>query len=421
MAEEIKTSGLGFDIEKIRRAFPMLQHEQNGKRLIYFDSAATTQKPKVVMDRLYKFYLEEYGKPDESHSLSQQATKELDEARRKMTAFLNAKSETEIVFTRGCTESINLVAGGFERGFLETEDEVLISAVEHHANIVPWQLACSQTGARLRVIPVNQKGEIELAAYEVMLTKKVKVVAISHTSHALGNKLPIKEMVAMAHKRGIPVMVDGAQAVPHMPVDMQDLDCDFYTFSGHKMGCPSGVGVLYGKKKWLDKLPPYEGGGDMTKTVTFSSYTLSALPKKFEAGTLPFAEIIACGTLIDFLNDIGRDASEKYEQRILAYATKRLEAIDQIRIHGTDGEKEPVLSFEVEGRDVKKLEAFLNDQYNIAVKAGDLSAQPLLKILGVKGLLRASFAYFNTEGEVDIFTEAVEEFVTGGRGKGSGE
>ncbi|MDB5251585.1 MAG: cysteine desulfurase [Flaviaesturariibacter sp.] len=389
----------------------MLQKKRNGKQLIYFDSAASTQKPKVVMDKLYDFYLNEYAKPDERHAFSQETTEELENARKKMAGFLNAKSEKDIVFTRGCTEAINLVAGGFERGLLDKEDEVLISALEHHANIVPWQLACAQTGARLRVIPINQQGEIELAAYEVMLTKKVKIVAISHTSHALGNKLPITQMVAMAHKRGIPVLVDGAQAAPHMPVDMQELDCDFYTFSCHKMGSPSGVGVLYGKKKWLDKLPPYEGGGDMTKEVTFSSHKLAALPKKFEAGTMPFAEIISCSTLIDFLDDLGRTKTEEYEQQVLRYATGRLQALDRVRIHGTSGEKEPVLSFEVDGMDVKKLEGFLSDEYNIAVKAGDLSAQPLLKILGVKALIRASFAYYNTEEEVDIFTGAVEEFI----------
>lgn len=399
------------DILKIRDAFPMLQKMINGKQIIYLDSAATTQKPKRVMDRLYQFYTEEYAKPNESHSLSQQATKELDEARKKMAAFIGAKSEKEIVFSRGCTESINMVAGGFERGLLKEGDEVLITALEHHANIVPWQLACEQTGAKLKVAAINEKGEIDLASYERALTDRVKIVSLSHTSHALGNKLPVKEMISVAHKKGIPVMVDGAQAAPHMKVNMQDLDCEFYTFSGHKMGSPSGVGVLYGKKEWLEKLPPYEGGADMAKEVTFEKPSLADAPKKFEAGTMPFAEVIATGTLIDFLNEIDMSKTEQYEQELLAYATQKLSAVDRVRIMGTEAEKEPVLSFHVEGHDVKKLERFLNDEYNIDVRAGDLTAQPLMKILGVKGLLRASFTFYNTREEIDIFTGAVDEFI----------
>ena len=409
----IKTHGL--DIPKIREAFPMLQKMINGKQIIYFDSAATTQKPKVVMDKLYQFYTEEYAKPDESHSLSQKATEELNGARKKMAAFIGAKSEKEIVFSRGCTESINMVAGGFERGLLKEGDEVLITALEHHANIVPWQLACQQTGAKLVVTAINDKGEVDLAAYETALKGNVKIVAFSHTSHALGNKLPAKEMVRMAHKKGIPVLVDGAQAAPHMKVDMQELDCEFYTFSCHKMGAPSGVGVLYGKKEWLEKLPPYEGGADMSTKVTFEKPTLADPPKKFEAGTSPFAEIIATGTLIDFLNEIDMEKTEQYEQELLRYATQKLSGLDRIRIKGTDGEKEPVLSFDVEGGDIKKLERFLNDEYNIDVRAGDLTAQPLMKILGVSGLLRTSFTFYNTQEEIDIFTDAVAEFIENNR------
>lgn len=401
----------GLDILKIRTEFPMLHKTINGKQIIYLDSAATSQKPKGVMDKLYQFYLEEYAKPNESHSLSQKATQELDDARKKMADFLGAKSDKEIVFSRGCTESINMVAGGFERGLLKEGDEVLITALEHHANIVPWQLACTQSGAKLTVTPINERGEIDLASYETALTSKVKIVAFSHTSHALGNKLPVKEMISLAHKKGIPVMVDGAQAAPHMPVNMQELDCEFYTFSGHKMGSPSGVGVLYGKKEWLEKLPPYEGGADMAKEVTFEKPTLADPPKKFEAGTMPFAEIIATGTLIDFLNEIDMHKTEQYEQELLSYATQKLSKVDRVRIMGTSGEKEPVLSFHVEGHDIKKLERFLNDEYNIDVRAGDLTAQPLMKILGVPGLLRASFSYYNTREEIDIFTEAVAEFI----------
>jgi cysteine desulfurase / selenocysteine lyase len=407
----IPEEDLGLDIQKIRDEFPMLKKEIKGKPLIYLDSAATTQKPKRVMDRLYKFYLEEYAKPKESHSLSKQATNEMEEARKKVASFMGASSEKEIVFSRGCTESINMVAGGFERGLLNESDEVLITALEHHANIVPWQLACQQNKAQLRVVPINEKGEIDLESYESTLSSRTKIVAVSHTSHALGNKLPVKEMIALAHKKDIPVMVDGAQAIPHMPVDMQELDCDFYTFSGHKMGSPSGVGILYGKKEWLKKLPPYEGGADMATKVTFEKHTLADPPYKFEAGTMPFAEIIAFGTLLDYLNELDMHKTEQYEQYLLNYATEQLSKIDGLRIMGTDGEKEPVLSFVLEHGDVKKLERFLNDEYNIDVRAGDLTAQPLMKILGVSGLLRVSFCYFNTPHEIDVLTDAVEEFI----------
>ena len=399
------------DIQQIRDEFPMLQYRLNGKQLIYFDSAATSHKPKRVMDRLQQFYLQEYAKPKESHTLSQKATEELEAVRKKMAAFIGAKSEKEIIFSRGCTESINMVAGGFERGLLKEGDEVLITALEHHANIVPWLMACEQKGAQVKVIPINEKGEVDMASYETALTDKVKIVAVSHTSHALGNKLPVKEMVGLAHKKGIPVMLDGAQAAPHMPVNMQELDCDFYTFSGHKMGTPSGVGILYGKKEWLEKLPPYEGGADMTKNVTLQSYTPADLPYRFEAGTMPFAEIIAMGTLIDYVNELDMHKTEQYEQELLRYATEKLETVDRVRIFGNVPEKEPVLSIALDGMDVKKLEKFLNDEHNIEVRAGDLTAQPLMKILGVDGLLRASFCYYNTTEEIDIYIDAVKEFI----------
>jgi cysteine desulfurase/selenocysteine lyase len=399
------------DIKKIRDEFPMLQKKIKGKQIIYLDSAATGQKPKRVIDRLTSLYLDEYGKPKESHYLSQEITKQLDAARKKTASFLGAKSEEEIIFSRGCTESINIVAGGFERGLLKNGDSVVITALEHHANIVPWQLACAQTGALLKVVPVNNKGEVDMAAYAAALSEKTKIVSVSHTSHALGNKLPVKDMVRLAHQKNIPVMLDGAQAAPHMPVDMQELDCDFYTFSGHKMGSPSGVGVLYGKKEWLEKLPPFEGGADMATEVTFEKPTLADPPEKFEAGTMPFAEIIAFGTLIDYLKEIDMHKTEQYEQELLAYATEALSVVDRVQIMGTANEKEPVLSFALDKLDVKKLERFLNDAYNIDVRAGDLTAQPLMKILGVPALLRASFCYYNTFEEIDTFVGAVGEYI----------
>jgi cysteine desulfurase/selenocysteine lyase len=401
----------GLNIEQIRSEFPMLSHEMNGKRLIYFDSASTTHKPKRVLDRLHRFYSEEYAKPNEAHSLSKEATRQVEGSRQKMADFIGAKKPEEIIFSRGCTESLNIVAGGFERGLLQQGDEVLITALEHHANIVPWQMACEQTGAKLKVAPVNNKGEIDLDAYQQLLSGKTRIVAITHSSNAIGTMVPVKKMAALAHEKNIPVLVDGAQTAPHMPVDVQDLDCDFYTFSGHKMGMPSGVGLLYGKKKWLDKLPPNEGGGDMATKVSFESYKLAGIPKKLEAGTMPFAEIIALGTLVDFLNETDMRKTEAYEQELLAYATEKLNGIDRVKIIGAAAEKEPIISFELEGLKVEKLESFLNDEYNLMVRTGDMTAQPLMHALGVKSLLRASLCYYNTQEEVDTFVLAVEDFV----------
>ena len=401
----------GLNIEKIRQEFPMLHKKINGKQLIYLDSAATSQKPKQVLDRLYRFYSEEYAKPKESHTLSQRATEQMEESRKKMAAFLNARSEKEIVFNRGCTEGINMVAGGFERGLLKAGDEILITALEHHANIVPWQMACEVTGAKIKVAPITASGEIELNSFEDAINDKTKIVAFSHSSHVLGTMLPAKEMIAIAHKRGVPVMVDGAQTAPHKPLDMQELDCEYYTFSGHKMGMPSGVGVLYGKEDWLEKLPPYEGGADMTEEVSFEKPKYAKGYMKFEAGTMPFAEIIALGTLVDYLQELDMHKTSAYEVELMDYATTLVQSIDRVKIYGTAGEKEPMVSIDIEGLDIKKLERFLNDEYNLDVRAGDLTAQPLMRILGVKGLLRASFCFYNTREEIDIFAGAVEEFI----------
>jgi cysteine desulfurase/selenocysteine lyase len=404
------------DVQKIRAEFPMLKKKINGKQLIYFDSASTTHKPKRVLDRLYQFYSEEYAKPNESHSLSQEATRLQNEARKKMAGFIGAGDPAEIVFTRGSTESINLVAGGFTRGFLNEGDEIVLTELEHHANIVPWQFACRYTGAKLKVVPVTEQGTIDIEAYERAFSDRTRVVSFSHSSNAIGTVLPVKEMVAIAHRKGIPVMVDGAQYAPHAPVNMTDLDCDFYAFSGHKMGMPSGVGILYGKKEWLDKLPPYEGGGDMSKKVDFFKQPeLESIPKKFEAGTMPFAEIIGLGALIDYLNELDMHKTSVYEQKLLAYATARVENINRVKIVGTAPEKEPILSFMLEGLDVKKLEQFLNDEYNIDVRAGELTAQPLMKALNVTGLLRASFCYYNTHEEIDTFVTALETFIAKNR------
>lgn len=404
------------DIQKIRNDFPMLSTQINGRQLIYFDSASTNHKPKIVLDRLYRFYSEEYGKPNESHSLSQEATKLQDEAREKMARFIGAKEASEIVFSRGCTESINMVAGSFMRRFLKAGDEILLTELEHHANIVPWQIACQYTGAKVKVVPVTPTGEVDIADYEKALTERTRIVAVSHSSNALGTVLPVKEMVSIAHQRGIPVLVDGVQYAPHASVNMIDIDCDFYTFSGHKMGMPSGVGVLYGKREWLEKLPPYEGGGEMAKKVDFSKEPeTEAIPKKFEAGTMPFAEIIALGTLIDYLNDLDMNLISAYEQELLTYATSRIGGISGLTIVGTAQEKEPIVSFALDGMDVKKLERFLNDEFNIDVRAGELTAQPLIRALKVPGLVRASFCFYNTREERDIFASAVETFISKNR------
>lgn len=336
----------------------MLQKKINGKRLIYLDSAATSQKPSRILDRLHKIYTEEYAKPNESHTLSQRATEQITEARKKMASFINAPNEKTIVFNRGCTEGINMVAGGFERGLLKEGDEILITALEHHANIVPWQMACEQTGASIKAVPITASGEIDLNSYEHALSDETKIVAFSHSSLVLGTMLPAKEMIALAHKRNIPVVVDGAQTAPQKPIDMQNIDCDFYTFSGYKMGLPSGVGILYGKEEWLEKLPPCEGGADMTEEVSFAKPKYARGYMKSEAGTMPFAEIIALGTLVDYMNELDVDKTSAYEVELLDYATSLLSSIDRVKIYGTAADKEPVLSIAIEGLDVKSTNVF---------------------------------------------------------------
>jgi cysteine desulfurase / selenocysteine lyase len=343
----------------------MLQKKINRKPIIYFDNAATGHKPETVVQRLQEFYMYEYGKPKEEHQLGKEATGLVEEARKKIAMFINAPSEKCIVFTRGCTESINIAAGGFAKGILKACDEVLITALEHHANIIPWQMACAQTGAVLRVAPILPGGEIDLKAYERMLTDKTKIVAVSHTSHVLGTILPVKAMTAMAHKKNIPVMIDGAQTAPHKPVNMQDIDCEFYTFSAHKMGGPSGVGVLYGKKKWLEKLPPYEGGSDMAKKVSFEKTEYADVPTRFEAGTMPFADIIAFGDAVEFLQELDLQMMFEYEQELLRYATEEFLKIPVIQIKGKAAEKEATISFHIEGIGSKEIEKYLSERHNI--------------------------------------------------------
>ncbi len=389
----------------------MLGKKVNRKPFIYFDNAATGHKPQSVLQRLQQFYMGEYGKPKESHELGKMATESVEEARSKIANFIGAGSEKSIVFTRGCTESINIVAGGFAREILKKRDEILITALEHHANIIPWQMACAQSGAILKVVPITPSGEVEIESFENMLSDRTKIVAVSHSSHVFGTILPVKKMIALAHKKGIPVLLDGAQTVPHMPVNVEDLDCDFYTFSAHKMGGPAGVGVLYGKRKWLNQLPPFEGGSDMAKKVSFEKTEYESVPQKFEAGTMPFADIIAFGAGIDFLEELGMENLFQYEQELLAYATEELSKISGVTLLGSAAEKEAVISFYMEQKDVKKLEKYLSNEHNIFVRAGELNAQPLMKVLGVKGLLRISFSYYNTMSEIDTFVKALKKFL----------
>jgi cysteine desulfurase/selenocysteine lyase len=401
----------GLDIEKIRSNFPMLSQKVNGKKLIYLDSAASSHKPQVVIDRLTKFYTEEYAKPKEADSFSKSASEALEETRSKMAKLIGAAKPEEIIFTKGCTEGINIVAHGFARTMLQKGDEILITAFEHHANIVPWQMACDLTGAVLKVVPIEKSGEFDFEKYQNMITDKTKIISFSHSSHVLGTMLPVKHISEIAHNRGVAVMIDGAQAAPHMPVDMQDYGCDFYAFSGHKMGSPSGVGVLYGKEKWLKKIAPLLGGGEMASEVTWEKSKYETLPLKFEGGTTPFAEIIATGTLIDYVQELDMSKTSEYEQQLLKYATEKLSQIDRLIIAGTAHEKEPVLSFQLQNMDVKKLETFLNDEYGMAVRAGQLTAQPLMKFLGIDKLLRISFCYYNTYREIDVVEEAIKDFI----------
>jgi len=391
--------------------FPMLQTRVNGKPLIYFDTAATNHKPQVVIDKLQELYTAKYAKTEENHTLSQMMTKAFEETRLKVAEFLGAEAPENIVFTTGSTQGINIVANGFGRAVLKEGDEVLITMLEHHSNIVPWQLACQVSGAKLVVAPINAADEVDLEQFEKLLSSKTKIIAITHSSNVLGTMLPVKKIAAIAHRKNIPVLVDGAQTAPHMPLSVKDLDCDFFVFSAHKMGGPAGVGVLYGKAEWLDKLPPQLGGEGMADQVSFEESTYSPVPKKFEAGTPAFEEIVAFGTLLDYLQKLDMASSAAYEQELMEYLTEKLESIEQVKIYGEAGEKEPVVSFTMEGKDVKELEKHLNDNYNMAVRAGKLSAQPLMKHLGLEALLRVSLCYYNTTDEIDVLLEGIRTFI----------
>jgi cysteine desulfurase/selenocysteine lyase len=399
----------GTIIAGCRHHFPLLHQQINGKSLVYLDNAATSQKPQVVIDSMMRYYVEENSNIHRGvHYLSERATQAYEQVRAKVQKFVNAGGVREIIFVRGTTEGINLVASAYGRKNVGRGDEILISAMEHHSNIVPWQMLCEEKDALLKVIPMTDEGELVLEEYERMLSPRTKIVAVTHVSNALGTINPVKEMTAIAHRRGIPILVDGAQAVPHIRVDVRDVGADFYTFSSHKMFGPTGVGVLYGKESFLREMPPYQGGGDMIRSVTFERTTYNDLPYKFEAGTPNIGGGIGLGAAIDYLGRLDRDAISSYERELLDYATHQLVAIPGVRIIGTAKEKAAVLSFVVEGIHPHDIGTVL-DTEGIAIRTGHHCAQPVMQRFGIPATARASFAFYNTKQEVDALVRGVRK------------
>jgi len=402
-------------ILKYRDDFPLLKTKMHGKPLIYFDSAATAQKPESVIDAMTTFYVSHYGTVHRAvYELSTFATKKYEETRKKVALLLNAKKPEEIIFTRGATESINMAAFSFAKAFIRPGDEIIISEMEHHSNIVPWQMIRDDFQAVLKVIPMNDQGvsqgELDLEAFSKLLTDKTKIVAVTHISNALGTVNPIKKMIQMAHERGAKVLVDGAQSVPHMKVDVRDLDADFYVFAGHKMYGPTGIGILYGKEELLNQMPPYQGGGDMIETVTFEKTTYNTLPLKFEAGTPMIAEVLGLGAAVDYINHIGLDLIYQYEQELLIYATEKIQKIEGLKIIGTAKEKGAILTFTVDGVHPLDL-ATLLDLQGICIRTGHHCAQPVMRHFGLTSASRASLSFYNTKDEIDLFIEALQDSI----------
>ena len=396
------------DLQKIRADFPILSQKVNGKPLVYFDNGATSQKPQVVIDAIAKYYQEINANIHRGvHTLSQLATDAYELSRGKMQHHINAKHAHEVLFTSGTTHGVNLVANGFA-SLLKSGDEVLVSALEHHSNIVPWQMLCERTGATLKVIPMNEKGELILSAFDQLLSEKTKIVTVNHISNALGTINPIKYIIDKAHEFGAAVFIDGAQAVPHLKPDVQALDCDFYAFSGHKMCGPTGTGILYGKEAWLNKLPPYQGGGEMIKEVTFEKTTYADLPHKFEAGTPNIAGGIVLGTAVDYMNAIGFEIIQAQELALLEYGTQRLLEIEGLRIFGTSENKTSVISFNIDGIHPYDIGTII-DKLGIAVRTGHHCAQPIMNFFEIPGTIRASFSFYNTKEEIDSLVEAVKK------------
>jgi len=395
------------DLERIRADFPILKLKPGGKPLVYLDNAASSQMPQPVIDRLVRYRTSQHANIHRAvHTLSEIATAEYEEARRKLARFINAREEREVIFISGTTEAINLVMHGFGRKFIGAGDEIILTTLEHHSNIVPWQMLAAEKGAKIRVVPVNDAGELLIGEYEALFNEHTRLVGVGHVSNALGSINPVKQMIAYAHARGVPVLVDGAQAAPHLTVDVQDLDCDFYAFSGHKLCGPTGIGVLYGKAAQLERMQPYKGGGDMILSVTFEKTTYNVIPQKFEAGTPPIAAAIGLGAAVDYLSAIGMDAIAAHEHALLSYATAQLARMPGVRLIGTAAQKAAVLSFALEGVHPHDVGTLLN-QDGVAVRTGHHCAQPVMQRFKVPATSRASFAFYNTMAEVDALAAGI--------------
>ncbi|MBT1686358.1 cysteine desulfurase [Fulvivirgaceae bacterium PWU37] len=399
------------DVEAIRKEFPILHQQVNGRDLVYFDNAATSQKPLVVINALMDYYTGYNANIHRGiHTLAEKATKAYEDTRHTARAFINARSEQEIIFTRGVTESLNLVASSYGRAFLKAGDEIVISGLEHHSNIVPWQIVCEATGATLRVIPILENGELDMEAYKKLLSPRTKVVSVNHASNSLGTINPVKEIIALAHAAGAVAVIDGAQTGAHVAIDVQDLDCDFYCLSSHKMYGPTGTGLLYGKRELLEKMPPYQAGGEMIKDVTFPKTTYNDLPYKFEAGTPNIADVVAYKYAMDFILGLGRENIAAHEHALLTYATERVSALKGVRLIGTAAQKVGVVSFGVEGIHHFDIGQML-DSRGIAVRTGHHCTQPLMDCFKIEGTVRASFAVYNTKKEIDQLVEGLERII----------
>ncbi len=397
------------DVEAIRADFPILRLEVNGHPLVFLDNAASSQMPQPVIDRLVRYQTSEHANIHRAvHYLSEKATSEYEAARRKVQAFIHAREEREVIFTSGTTDAINLVAHGYGRKFIGEGDEIILTTLEHHSNIVPWQMLAQEKGAKIRVVPINDRGEIVVEDYRKLFSDRTKLVGVAHVSNALGTINPVKDLIAYAHERGVPVLVDGAQAAPHLRVDMQDLDCDFYAFSGHKLCGPTGIGILYGKAALLETMQPFKGGGDMILSVTFEKTTYNTIPHKFEAGTPPIAAAIGLGAAIDYLTGVGMDAIARHETDLLDYATQEVNRMSGVRVIGTAERKAAVLSFTVDGVHPHDVGTLLNEE-GVAIRTGHHCAQPVMQRFKVPATCRASFAFYNTSSEVDALVAAVRK------------
>lgn len=400
---------MSFNVDLVRKDFPILSEQVCGKPLVYLDNGATSQKPRCVIEKMAAVYERTNANVHRGvHLLSQQATDMMEDARRTVQAFLNAESHREIIFTKGTTESINLVANSFCQEFCKDGDEIIVSCLEHHSNIVPWQIQGSLRGINLRVIPINENGELDLDELKKLINHRTKLISIAHVSNVLGTINPIEEIIKLAHSHDVPVLIDAAQSVPHLAIDVQKLDCDFLVFSAHKVYGPNGIGVLYGKEKWLERMTPYQGGGEMIGHVSFQGTTFNDLPFKFEAGTPDYVGIIAFATALDYINNIGLAKIGEYETELLTYATEKLMQIDGMRIYGASAHKSSVISFLV-GNIHHYDMGMLLDKMGIAVRTGHHCAQPLMETLGIEGTVRASFAFYNTKEEIEILTEGIKK------------